>query len=129
MVRACIGSLDTHLSDKLFDVKIFVVENDSGDGSLDILTHAFKGRPDIEIISSERNGGYGAGNNLVLSKVVASDEYEFVWLLNSDTLLLTDIPAQRHGSLDTARYRRRRSSTRGPRYDATSFRISLSQFY
>jgi hypothetical protein len=92
MTQECVESLDANLSRKIFDAQIFIVDNHSNDDSLEKLTQAFGTRSDIEIISSKENGGYGAGNNLVLNKVVASAEYEFVWLLNPDTLLLNDIP-------------------------------------
>ena len=94
MTKASIASLDANLSRELFDIRIFVVDNNSDDGSLEILNRAFGTRGDVEIIPSRENRGYGAGNNLVLNQVVASEEYEFVWLLNPDTVLLNDIPGQ-----------------------------------
>ncbi len=94
MTKASIASLDANLSRDVFDIRIFVVDNNSDDGSLEILNRAFSTRDDVEVIPSTENRGYGAGNNLVLNQVIASQEYEFVWLLNPDTVLLNDIPGQ-----------------------------------
>ncbi len=72
--------------------KLYIVDNDSQDGSYEAFTRAYEGRRDIELIASSRNDGYGAGNNIVLRRLVASDEFETVLLLNPDTELRTPIP-------------------------------------
>jgi len=96
MVRACIASLDAQYGADAIVRKIFVVDNDSGDGSYEMLAAAFEGRSDVEVIHAGRNAGYAAGNNLVLEPIIASDEYDYVWLLNPDTVVLTGISDRVH---------------------------------
>jgi len=94
LTLTCVASLDARLPEEDFAPKIYIVENSSDDGSHELFSAAFDGRSDIEIIQSNRNDGYGAGNNLVLRSIVASKEFDYVWLLNPDTVLLTGIPEQ-----------------------------------
>ncbi|MDD2759581.1 MAG: glycosyltransferase family 2 protein [Methylomonas sp.] len=68
---------------------IFVVDNCSDDGSLEILREAFAneawpGR--IELLASDRNGGFSYGNNFAMCRVDA----EAYLLLNSDAELDPD---------------------------------------
>lgn len=65
---------------------IFVVDNCSNDGSVEILREAFAseawpGR--IELLASDRNGGFSYGNNFAMCRV----EAEAYLLLNSDAEL------------------------------------------
>lgn len=65
---------------------IFVVDNCSNDGSLEVLREAFAneawpGR--IELLASDRNGGFSYGNNFAMCRVDA----EAYLLLNSDAEL------------------------------------------
>ena len=43
---------------------ITVVDNDSGDGSFEMLTEALRGHDRVRVVQSGRNGGFGAGNNV-----------------------------------------------------------------
>jgi len=72
----CLASLD-HLSDH---VRVIVVDNGSGDGSVERIATA---APDVEIIRNEENVGFGAGNNVAIERLLA-DGAEYVWLLNND---------------------------------------------
>jgi GT2 family glycosyltransferase len=88
------------------DLDIIVVDNASGDGSLDTITSALaqaapacgyslqKGHQPpafagtarwLRIASSGRNGGYAFGNNIGARMALADPACEFVWILNSDT--------------------------------------------
>lgn len=63
-------------------MEIIVVDNASADGSVEQIRSRY---PNIEILQSDRNRGFGGGNNLAIS--VAMDKgAEFVWLLNNDTV-------------------------------------------
>lgn len=70
--------------------EVIVVDNDSGDGSSQLLEDAFKNEPRVSIISSKRNLGFGAGNNMAAKCTNA----ELLFLLNSDAEI-------RRGSLET----------------------------
>ena len=93
MVRECIASLEDRLSEDSIAYDLFVVDNDSGDGSYEKLASAYEDRPNVEVIQAGRNLGYGAGNNLVLRRILASNEYDTAWLLNPDTVILNGIPS------------------------------------
>jgi N-acetylglucosaminyl-diphospho-decaprenol L-rhamnosyltransferase len=72
------------------DLRMVVVDNGSGDDSAQRL-HAHvdaRGYDWVEIVTSEVNAGYAAGNNLALARVLADDPAcEYIWLLNPDTRL------------------------------------------
>lgn len=61
-------------------IEIFVVDNHSRDGSVDMVHAEF---PDVQIIASEINLGFGAANNLALTRARG----RYVVLLNSDAFL------------------------------------------
>jgi GT2 family glycosyltransferase len=67
--------------------RIDVVDNDSRDGSFPKLEAAVRaeGWPDVVVMQSGHNGGFGAGNNYAMRRALASDDPpDFVHLLNSD---------------------------------------------
>lgn len=70
--------------------EVIVVDNDCGDGSIEILKDTFGREPRVKIIHSKRNLGFGGGNNLAASY----SQSELLFLLNSDAEL-------RPGSLET----------------------------
>lgn len=80
LTSACIQSIIDHTNDLSYE--IIVVDNASTDGSKEI----FEIDTRIKYIYSGKNGGFGYGNNRGIE--VAKGEYLF--LLNSDTLLLND---------------------------------------
>jgi GT2 family glycosyltransferase len=65
--------------------ELIVVDNASGDDSVARIRAA---HPDIQLITAERNGGFGAGNNLGVAAAVAPH----LILLNSDAILGGDTP-------------------------------------
>lgn len=80
LTSACIQSIIDHTEGISYE--IIVVDNASTDGSKEKLEIDCR----IRYIYSEKNGGFGYGNNLGM-KVANGD---FVFLLNSDTLLLNN---------------------------------------
>ncbi|MBC8070882.1 MAG: glycosyltransferase family 2 protein [Deltaproteobacteria bacterium] len=69
--------------------RITVVDNASGDGSLERLGAgiAALGEVPVELVAAERNGGFGYGNNLAIRRALASDDPpELVYLLNPDAV-------------------------------------------
>jgi GT2 family glycosyltransferase/lipopolysaccharide/colanic/teichoic acid biosynthesis glycosyltransferase len=65
------------------DSEIMVVDNNSVDGSVQMMKRKFG---DIQLIESEKNLGFSAGNNLALKKAAG----EFIVLLNPDTVVQED---------------------------------------
>lgn len=61
-------------------VKVIVVDNDSPDGTADLVEQL---HPEVSLIRSGENGGFAAGNNLGLRRAAG----EWVLLLNPDAIL------------------------------------------
>jgi GT2 family glycosyltransferase len=59
-------------------LRITVVDNDSGDGTADVVRREFQ---DVRLIALDENVGFSAANNLVLRETTA----EYVLVLNPDT--------------------------------------------
>ncbi len=68
------------------DVDVIVIDNGSTDGTIDFIRNHF---PDIELICSEKNIGFGAANNIGLRKAF-NEKYDFVYLLNQDAWIFPD---------------------------------------
>ncbi len=83
MVLDCIQSIyeQTRLPD--YNYQIFLVDNDSSDGTVDAVSDRF---PNVKTIHNTNNVGFGAANNQAY-QITDSD---YVLLLNPDTLLLDD---------------------------------------
>jgi N-acetylglucosaminyl-diphospho-decaprenol L-rhamnosyltransferase len=78
---------------KLPEARLVIVDNQSDDGSFERLTRERSTRglaerawiDRVELLASDRNGGFGYGNNLALRRNLASaDPAEFFYLLNPD---------------------------------------------
>lgn len=81
-LKDCFASLQEHLKGVAYEV--VVVDNNSADGSCNYIREHF---PEVVLISSEENFGFGKGNNLG----VLNSRGEYILLLNNDTVLLSDI--------------------------------------
>ena len=72
----------------LQDGKIFIVDNDSGDGSVEKIAAAIEadGVGDrVRVMASGHNGGFGFGNNFGIRAGLAEEpRFEYFYLLNSD---------------------------------------------
>ncbi len=75
---------------------IVVVDNDSGDGSYKNLVREAEARGwteggRVQVISSPRNGGFGAGNNLAIRTGLPDGKKpDYVYILNSDAFPAPD---------------------------------------
>jgi GT2 family glycosyltransferase len=76
MLRECLQSLQQHPPAR--GLRITVVDNDSGDGTADVVRREFQ---DVRLIALDENVGFSAANNLVLLETTA----EYVLVLNPDT--------------------------------------------
>jgi GT2 family glycosyltransferase len=61
--------------------RVLVVDNGSSDGSESEIT---KAHPDIPLIQTGSNLGFGAGNNIAMQRAL-SEGAQYVWVLNNDT--------------------------------------------
>lgn len=73
--------------------KLAIVDNNSGDGSYDTIDSAIKqsiaqsepGWDQVDLIGSDTNGGFGAGNNLAINRYLDSGSApEYFYMMNSD---------------------------------------------
>jgi N-acetylglucosaminyl-diphospho-decaprenol L-rhamnosyltransferase len=77
--------------DELHNPLVVVVDNASGDGSLEQLREAFsdpswKGR--IQVVDAGRNGGFGSGVNVGVQHALrANEETRFIYVLNPDAMI------------------------------------------
>jgi len=89
LVQDCLKSLRADVQASLG--RVIVVDNDSGDGSVERLTATIEEQgwqEWVSVLPQKRNIGFAAGNNAAL-QCIFSNNYpnEFVWLLNPDTLV------------------------------------------
>lgn len=80
---ACIDSIKKSID---INYTIIVVDNASTDGSFEKIKEA---HPDIEVVQSGKNRGFGGGNNYGVDYAHALG-LKSIWLLNNDTLVYSD---------------------------------------
>ena len=81
-----LGSLQ-HEVEQIGDMQVVVADNDSGDGSVEIIRGAIEanGWDWCSLIPLTYNGGYGAGNNAAIRPYLETDNPpDYVMLLNPD---------------------------------------------
>jgi O-antigen biosynthesis protein len=76
---ACLASIYKSNNEE-FNIEIFVVDNNSIDGSANFIKEKY---PEVNIIENYKNLGFSKANNIALKKVTG----KFVLLLNPDTIL------------------------------------------
>jgi hypothetical protein len=86
LLASCLRSLFDDLARSDVRASVWVVDNASRDGTPELVGSAF---PSVNLIASDENLGFAAGNNLAL-KAMAQDprtatRESVVWLLNPDT--------------------------------------------
>lgn len=79
----CLRSVCTDMRQSGLNGRIWVVDNDSTDGTVDLLDNLF---PHVKVIANKHNVGFGAANNQGM-KAAATDQPRFFFLLNPDTLV------------------------------------------
>lgn len=78
LLHACLASI--YAEAPLCDFEVWVVDNDSADGSVAMVTAEF---PQVNLIASKENLGFAGGNNLALTRCNG----RYILLLNPDTLI------------------------------------------
>lgn len=85
LTKACVQSVLDDIGE--LRAKVVIVDNASGDGSVDELENWVGNHPDtdrIQLVKSEINTGFSGGHNLGMA---AEPDAEFYLILNSDALL------------------------------------------
>ena len=71
--------------------RIDLVDNNSGDGSHEILERACAEWDDVQFLQTGHNGGFGYGNNHAIRRALAADDPpDFLYVLNSDAFVEED---------------------------------------
>lgn len=83
----CIESIRKHTK---VPYKIYLVDNQSPDGSYDRLLKIYSKDKDVMLIKAKSNDGYSAGNNIGI-KHALKDNVEGVLIVNSDIVFKNDI--------------------------------------
>jgi GT2 family glycosyltransferase len=81
LLEKCLTSIFVNQAD--YKLEVFVVDNDSQDGSVEMIRQKF---PQIVLIALEKNIGFGAANNIAIKKAKSDN----IFLLNPDTELTSD---------------------------------------
>lgn len=81
LLENCLSSLDGE--ERSLQLEILVVDNNSSDGSADMVASKF---PDVKLIRNQQNRGFAKANNQALS--ISSGRY--ILLLNSDACLVNN---------------------------------------
>jgi GT2 family glycosyltransferase len=88
LTEACLRALARDLCEEI-GLFVTIVDNASGDGSaerLEALVRRESWQTWVQVLASMHNGGFAAGNNVVIRKVLAADDPPaYVLLLNPDT--------------------------------------------
>lgn len=84
---ACVDSIRVHTKGVAY--KVYIVDNASPDKSGDLLHARYKSDCNVTVLLSKLNLGFSGGNNIGIQAALA-DKYEYVYLLNSDIILLND---------------------------------------
>ncbi len=69
---------------------LIVVDNASPDNSIKHITRWSKSHKNVVVIASQQNNGYSAGNNLGIDYVKTKGDFDYIWLLNNDTVIQKD---------------------------------------
>jgi GT2 family glycosyltransferase len=98
MVRACLQSLPVACQGVAW--RATVIDNVSGDGSLEMLASQF---PDVAVIANRLRLGFGANHNQVLRPLIADPAAgpRYVLVLNDDTTLQPEAVSRLVQMLDT----------------------------
>lgn len=80
MTLRCLREVTQQLKSEAIAGEIWVIDNASRDGSAEAIAREF---PDVNLIASEKNLGFGAANNLAFARARG----EFLLLLNSDAFV------------------------------------------
>ncbi|MDR2974180.1 MAG: glycosyltransferase family 2 protein [Propionibacteriaceae bacterium] len=75
--------LDSILAQEGVNPLIYVLDNDSHDGTIERLRR----RSDIRLTASPENTGYAKGNNLLIGQILRESDAQWIALVNSDATL------------------------------------------
>lgn len=110
LLASCLRSLFDDLARSGLEAEVWVVDNASTDGTPEMVAETF---PDADLIASDENLGFAAGNNLALKAILtqpcswipgqlhATRNTPYIWLLNPDTEVLPGATEALFSALET----------------------------
>ncbi len=93
LLRDCLASLLAHPPADGTELRAAVWDNDSRDGSADMVAQEF---PTVRLVRSPENLGFGAAND----RLAETSDADYLLLLNSDTVVERDIISPLRAALD-----------------------------
>ena len=81
IVKQCLNSVQ---SQSYCEKIIYVIDNNSSDGSVDYIVKNF---PDVILIKSSKNNGFAKGNNILIKEAIKDESIGYFALINSDAVL------------------------------------------
>lgn len=66
--------------------RVLIVDNCSSDNSYKVLSEHYEGSPKVEVLLSERNGGYSYGNNFGANYLIDKYNIDIILIANPDVL-------------------------------------------
>lgn len=91
-LQDCLGSVFAQTTD--LDYEVFVVDNNSNDGSQEFIKTEF---PSVRLIENSENVGFARANN----QAIVQSQGRYVLLLNPDTVVLTKATNKMVGFMDS----------------------------
>lgn len=85
-IKSCIDSIK---NSKILPEKIVIVDNNSTDGSIEIICKDYANENMIHIIRNQENYGFAKGVNIGINYALEEDA-EYIFLLNDDAILAPD---------------------------------------
>lgn len=82
----CLKSVLKSLENSKLGYEVIVIDNDSQDGSVDMIRGLQEKYPQIKLVENKINAGFGKANDQGVKRATS----EYVLLLNSDTVVLDD---------------------------------------
>lgn len=68
-------------------IRIIIVDNNSSDGSFEILVNEFGHDKYVDVIRASNNGGYSAGNNIGCNYAISKYNPKFLGIVNPDVII------------------------------------------
>ena len=84
LLKNCLTSVLTNCAQSKIPYGVTVIDNASNDGSLEMMRKEF---PQVKLITNDSNIGFAKANN----QGIASSVADYFFLLNSDTILCSDV--------------------------------------
>ena len=81
---SCVKSV---LENTYQNYKVFLIDNHSQDDSKEIFLKEFDHHPQIKLLQTKANFGYGGGNNYAAREALKRGSFDYFCILNNDTLV------------------------------------------